>query len=110
MRQLSAWHAGRQFRQHLWLLNSVRSRGAKAWYGTWVELTLSSIVNRAFGWEGFSRRRLLCVAPEPHYLLAQVYRKLKNPEASTQELAEFEKLSKSRNDKPQYHDALEERK
>ena len=49
-------------------------------------------------------------APEPHYLLAQVYRELKNPEASAQELAEFEKLSKSRNDKPQYHDALEERK
>jgi Tfp pilus assembly protein PilF len=49
-------------------------------------------------------------APEPHYLLAQVYRELKNPEASAQELAEFEKLSKSRHDKPQYHDALDERK
>jgi tetratricopeptide (TPR) repeat protein len=49
-------------------------------------------------------------APEPHYLLGQVYRELKNPEASAQELAKFEKLSKSRNDKPQYHDALDERK
>jgi tetratricopeptide (TPR) repeat protein len=49
-------------------------------------------------------------APEPHYLLAQVYHELKNPEGSAQELAEFEKLSKSRNDKPQYHDALDERK
>ena len=49
-------------------------------------------------------------APEPHYLLAQVYRELENPEASARELAEFEKLSKSATDKVQDHGTLEERK
>jgi len=45
-----------------------------------------------------------------HYLLAQVYRDLQNPEASARELAEFEKLSKSGSDKAQDHDALDDRK
>ena len=40
-------------------------------------------------------------APEPHYLLAQVYRELHQPDASAQELAKFEKLSKSSSEKAQ---------
>jgi Tfp pilus assembly protein PilF len=33
-------------------------------------------------------------AAEVHYLLAQVYQELKDPEASTKEFAEFERLSR----------------
>ena len=33
-------------------------------------------------------------APQPHYLLAQVYRELHDAQASADELAQFERLSK----------------
>jgi tetratricopeptide (TPR) repeat protein len=39
------------------------------------------------------------VAAQPHYLLAQVYGELHNPEASAQELAQFDKLSKLEREK-----------
>jgi tetratricopeptide (TPR) repeat protein len=38
-------------------------------------------------------------AAEPHYLLAQVYRELHNPQASANEFAEFERLSKMEKEK-----------
>jgi len=38
-------------------------------------------------------------APEPHYLLAQIYRDLKEPEQSAKEFAEFERLAKLEKDK-----------
>jgi tetratricopeptide (TPR) repeat protein len=38
-------------------------------------------------------------AAQPHYLLAQVYRDLQNPQASANEFAEFERLSKLEKDK-----------
>lgn len=41
-------------------------------------------------------------AAEPHYLLAQVYRDLHNPEASAQELALFDRLSKLEREKASY--------
>ena len=37
--------------------------------------------------------------PQPHYLLALVYRELRQPEASARELAQFEELSKTEKDK-----------
>jgi transposase len=40
-------------------------------------------------------------AAAPHYLLAQVYRELHNPEATARELSQFESLSKSAADKAQ---------
>ena len=42
-------------------------------------------------------------AAQPHYLLAQVYRELRNPQASSREFAEFERLSQVEKDKPLQH-------
>jgi Tfp pilus assembly protein PilF len=42
-------------------------------------------------------------AAQPHYLLAQVYRELRNPQASSKEFAEFERLSQLEKDKPPQH-------
>jgi tetratricopeptide (TPR) repeat protein len=39
-------------------------------------------------------------AAEVHYLLAQVYQELKDPEASTKEFAEFERLSRLDKERP----------
>jgi len=42
-------------------------------------------------------------AAQPHYLLAQVYRELRDPQASSKEFAEFERLSKLEKDKSLGH-------
>jgi hypothetical protein len=42
---------------------------------------------------------VLAAAQSPHYLLAQVYRELHDPDASAGELSEFDNLSKSAADK-----------
>jgi tetratricopeptide (TPR) repeat protein len=42
-------------------------------------------------------------AAQPHYLLAQVYRELRDPQASSKEFAEFERLSKLEKDKSLRH-------
>jgi tetratricopeptide (TPR) repeat protein len=42
-------------------------------------------------------------AAQPHYLLAQVYRELRDPQASSKEFAEFERLSKLEKDKALGH-------
>ena len=42
-------------------------------------------------------------AAQPHYLLAQVYRELRNPQASSKEFAEFERLSQLEKDKALQH-------
>jgi superkiller protein 3 len=42
-------------------------------------------------------------AAQPHYLLARVYRELHDPQASTAELSEFERLSKTEKEKSTPH-------
>lgn len=42
-------------------------------------------------------------AAQPHYLLAQIYRELRDPHASAKEFAEFERLSKLEKDKALGH-------
>ncbi len=42
-------------------------------------------------------------AAQPHYLLARVYRELHDPQASTAELSEFERLSKTEKEKSTKH-------
>jgi tetratricopeptide (TPR) repeat protein len=42
-------------------------------------------------------------AAQPHYLLAQLYRELRDPQASSKEFAEFERLSKLEKDKSLGH-------
>ncbi len=42
-------------------------------------------------------------AAQPHYLLARVYRELHDPQASTAELSEFERLSKAEKEKSTQH-------